>query len=179
MPILSASTPRTHSTIPNISLTIRRRVGVRKSLQKRWRDIRGKEKGGLRRKNGGPEAVHPAVHIGIIGKSPFKNLIFSYGSKLTFVLPSKAWYNLGIVEFIYLSLVWCFEWFYEAVMLSVNHEDWVHEWFYRYLRLSGEEWRSDLWYNHRMIDKINRDNPLLYRWITTTGSPYWLVQYGN
>ena len=59
-------------------------------LQKKWGEIRGKGKGGLRRKNGGPEAVHPAVHIGIIGKSPFKNLIYGYGSKLTFVLPTKA-----------------------------------------------------------------------------------------
>jgi hypothetical protein len=34
-------------------------------------EVRRKGKGGLRRMIGGPEAVHPAVHIGIIGKSPF------------------------------------------------------------------------------------------------------------
>ena len=52
------------------------------SAEEVGRDSR-KMKRGTPRMNGGPEGVHPVVHIGIIGKSPFKNIIYAYGSKLT------------------------------------------------------------------------------------------------
>ena len=57
------------------------------SAEEVGREIRGKGKGkgGLRRKNGGPEGVHPVVHIGIIGKSPFKIIIYAYGQNLLYV----------------------------------------------------------------------------------------------
>ena len=55
------------------------------SAEEVGREIRGKGKGGLRRRNGEPEGVHPVVHSGIIGKSPFKNLSCDYDSKLTFM----------------------------------------------------------------------------------------------